>query len=90
MYDTVAFCRAGFAEQRQHADAVLTGTVRQGLADDLGECGHQIREADQFATLAARSNHARPTGNAWDAMAAVPDIGLVAAVETTGKMPRRL
>ena len=37
MYDTVAFCRAGFAEQRQHADAVLTGTVRQGLADDLGE-----------------------------------------------------
>ena len=74
------------AQQRQQAEAVLAGVVRQSGAPHVGQSPEDIGLVDQLAADTAGLDDARPAGEERDAMAAFPRVALVAAQRAAGIM----
>nr|WP_241179953.1 hypothetical protein [Humisphaera borealis] len=69
-----------------NAHAVLASGFGQLGTDNLRTGSHQVGQADQLIATAGGFDSVRPANDEWDAVAAVPDIGLRSAPLFAGVM----
>src|SRR2546429_3406627 len=80
MHDRLADWLSLFSKKgRKQVIAVFGGIIRKRDAGDLGGCSHKISQTPKLITYRAGLDLAGPTGDERNAMARVPDVGLLTA-----------
>src|ERR1022692_3625626 len=71
---------------RQKVVAILCSGVGKLYLSDRGGCSHEVGQASELIANRARRNLPRPARDERNAMAGVPDIGLLATPVRIGAM----
>lgn len=76
----------GAEERRENAHAVFAGVGRELRAEEIGAGGEEIDVADCLGARGGGFDFSGPAGEKGHAVAALPDVGLVAAELRAGEV----